>query len=63
MAKSNSEKLAAQREVNILDSQNKTGHADVFLHAAAIQQVIHYPINLRDHIDSLIFKEKQLLEK
>ena len=62
-AQSNSEKLAAQREAIILDSQDKTGHVDIFMQAAAIQQVINYPIVLMDQIRSLSFKEKEFLIK
>jgi len=60
-AQSNSAKLAAKRAETILDSQDETGHVDVFLQASAIQQIIDYPIALRERIDSVIFKEKKFL--
>jgi len=60
-AQSNSAKLAAKRAETALDSQDETGHVDVFLQASAIQQIINYPIALREQIDSLIFKEKEFL--
>lgn len=57
-AQSNSAKLAAKRVDTTLDSQDETGHVDIFMQASAIQQVINYPIALRERIDSLIFKKK-----
>jgi len=60
-AQSNSAKLAAKRAEPTLDSQVETGHVDVFLQASSIQQIIDYPIALRERIDSLIFKEKEFL--
>ncbi len=61
VAQSNSAKLAAKRAETILDSQDETGHVDVFLQASAIQQIINYPIALRERMDSLIFQEKKFL--
>lgn len=60
-AQSNSAKLAAKRSETALDSQDEAGHVDVFLQASAIQQIIDYPIALRERIDSLIFEDKKLL--
>ena len=60
-AELNSAKLADKRVATTLDSQDETGHANVFLQASAIQQIINYPIELRERIDSLIFKEKAFL--
>lgn len=60
-AELNSAKLADKRVATTLDSQDKTGHANVFLQASAIRQIINYPIELRERIDSLIFKEKKFL--
>jgi len=62
-AQSNSAKLAAKRAETALDSQDETGHVDVFLQASTIQQIINYPIALREQIDSLIFKEKEFLSE
>ena len=59
-AQLSSEKSTAQREDIVLDSQDKTGHVDVFMQAAAIQQVINYPIVLMDQIRSVSFEEKEL---
>ncbi len=60
-AELNSAKLADKRVATTLDSQDETGHANVFLQASAIQQIINYPIELRERIDSLIFTEKAFL--
>ena len=57
---SNREELANQRERIILDSKDKTGHRDVFMQSAAIQQVINYPVDLMDRIRSMSFKERDL---
>ena len=62
-AQSNSEKLAARRKSIMLDPQDKASLEYVFVQAAAIQQVINYPIFLTDKIRSLSFKEKELLKK
>jgi hypothetical protein len=62
-AELNSAKLADKRVATALDSQDETGHANVFLQASAIQQIINYPIELRERIDSLIFKEKAFLSE
>ena len=59
----NSEKLAAQREAILLDSKDKRGHKDIFMQAAAIQQIINYPVVLRNQINSLTFKEKEFSRK
>jgi len=45
-AELNSAKLADKRVATTLDSQDETGHANVFLQASAIQQIINYPIEL-----------------
>ena len=61
VAQSNSAKLDAKRTETILDSQDEAGHVDIFLRASSIQQIIDYPIALRERIDSLVFKEKEFL--
>jgi len=52
-AQSNREKLMAQRE-------DKTGHVDIFMQTDAIHQIISYPIELRNQMNSLTFQEKDL---
>jgi len=62
-AQLSSEKLTAKREAIVLDSQNNKGQGDTFLHAAAIQRIINYPIELRNEINSLSFQEKQFFKE
>ncbi len=58
-----SEKSTAQREAIVLDSEDKRGHEDIFMQAAAVQQIINYPVILRSQINSLTFKEKEFSRK
>ena len=51
-AQSSSDKLAARKEASLLDLNDRSGY-DAFMHAAAIKQVIDYPVVLRERIDSL----------
>jgi len=62
-AQLSSEKSTAQREAIVLDSNNKRGHEDIFMQAAAIQQIINYPVKLRNQINSLTFQEKEFSRK
>lgn len=57
------QKSTAQREAIVLDPKDKKGHEDVFMQAAAIQQIINYPLVLRNQINSLIFKQKEFSRK
>jgi len=62
-AQLSSEKSTAQREAIVLDSKDKRGHEDILIQAAAIQQIINYPVILRNQINSLTFKEKEFSRK
>jgi len=57
-AQSNTAKLADKTIATTLDSQDEASHVNVFLQSSAIQQIIDYPIVLRERIDSLAFEEK-----
>ena len=51
-AQSSSDKLAARKEASLLDLNDRSGY-DAFMHAAAIKEVINYPLVLRERIDRL----------
>ena len=52
-AQSSSDKLTAKKEATLLDSNDRSGF-DAFMYAAAIKQVIDYPLVLRTRIDRMV---------
>ena len=62
-AQSSSDKLVAKREATLLDSNDRTGYTDVFMYAAAIKQVIDYPLVLRERIDQLVSEKNSISAK
>ncbi len=57
---SSSDKLSAKREAALLDSTDKADDINVFVYAAAIKQVIDYPLVLRERIDRLISEKNSI---
>ena len=53
------EKLATQKMRTMINSHLESGDKNVFLDASVIQEIIDYPIVLRDRIDSLITDQKE----
>lgn len=58
-AKRNSERLQEQRNSILSNPQNEGDYRDIFLYSAAIQQVMSYPIELSEQIDSMGIKERE----
>ncbi len=53
-----SDKLSAKRKATLLNPDDRTGRANIFMEAAAINQVINYPLTLRDRISYLVSEKK-----
>jgi len=62
-AQSSSDKLVAKRKAILLGSNAKTDHRDIFMYAAAIKQVIDYPLVLRERIDWLVSEKNYISAK
>lgn len=62
-AQSSSEQLSAENKSTLLNPDNRTGRATSFLEAAAMYEVIDYPLRLRDRISDLIFEKSIISEE
>jgi uncharacterized protein involved in exopolysaccharide biosynthesis len=62
-AQSNSDQLSAKRKATLLNPDDRAGHATIFMDAAAINQVIDYPLTLRERIGNLISQKSLIAEK
>lgn len=58
-AQSSSDKLSAKREATLFDSNDRSSY-NAFMHAAAIRQVIDYPLVLRERIDRLVSEKNNI---
>jgi len=58
-AQSSSDKLTAKREATPLDSNDRSGY-NAFIYAAAINQVIDYPLVLRERIDRMVSERNSI---
>jgi uncharacterized protein involved in exopolysaccharide biosynthesis len=61
-AQSSSDKLVAKREATLPDSNNRSGY-DAFMYAAAVNQVIDYPLVLRERIERLVSEKNSISAK
>jgi hypothetical protein len=62
-AESRSERLASEKMRAIVNPSNADTNRSIFLDAAAIHEIIDYPIVLRDRLDLLITRQKERLNK
>jgi len=58
-AQSSSDKLSAKRGATFLDSNDSSGY-NAYMYATAINQVINYPLVLRERIDHLVSEKNSI---
>ncbi len=62
-ARSSSDKISAERKATFLNPNDRKNRANTFMEAAAMNQVIDYPLRLRGRISDLIFEKSILSEE
>jgi len=62
-AQSTSDKLSAKRKIALLNADAGTHDANIFMQAAAINQVMEYPLELRDRIHVLSSSKNRALRE